>query len=222
MKQGRRVTRIGAWLLLAMAPVLAAPGCNIGVPALYVLHGPPKIQAVTKLDESRRTVIFIDDPMNIIPRRALRTQIAQAAERRILEEKLVQQNLLVSSVSILRAASADSADDPASVVDLGRQVGAEVVIYVQMTQWTLARTPTHLSPTAGATVKIFDTVENKRIWPDDAAGFPFGTEMPDRTEQTSLSPAERNQWERNLAEDFGITLAQLFYTRERDPMSTRR
>lgn len=211
------------WTVLLLF-TLALSACNVGVPALYILHGPPKIEAVTELDASRPTVIFIDDPMNVVPRKALRTQIGQAAERLILEKNLVEKSNLVSTISIQRAAAGGSelGEDQPSVVDLGRRVGAEIVVYVQVTKFSLAREPSHLSPVAGGVVKIFDTVNNKRAWPDDAGGFPFGVELPDRTDQTSLSPAQRNQWERSLADEFGRGIAQLFYTRERDPMSTRR
>lgn len=211
------------WMLLVtMALVLSA--CNVGVPALYVLHGPPKIEAVTKLDSSRPTVIFIDDPQNIVPRRALRMQIGQAAEKLVLEKGLVDKEKLVSTISIQRAASGGSAlgEEQPSVVDLGRRVGAEIVVYVQVTKFTLAQEPSHLSPIAGGVVKILDTVSNTRVWPDDAGGYPFGVDLPARTDKVSLSPAERNQSERALADEFGRGIAQLFFTRERDPMSTRR
>lgn len=211
-------------LSVLLAATLTMASCNVGVPALYILHGPPKIQAVTELDGARSTVIFIDDPRNIVPRRALRTQIGQAAERHILEKKLVDKANLVSTISIQRAAAGGGGpgQDQPSVVDLGRRVGAEVVVYIQVTKFTLAREPSHLSPVAGGVLKIFDTEKNERLWPEDAAGFPFGVDLPDRTDQTALSPAERNQWERSLAEEFGRGIAQLFYTHERDPMSTRR
>ncbi|MEZ6212449.1 MAG: hypothetical protein R3B46_14605 [Phycisphaerales bacterium] len=211
-------------VMLGGAAALVMSSCNIGVPAAYILHGPPKIQAVTELDEDRSTVIFIDDPMNLVPRRALRTQIGQAAERHILEKKLVSSSKLVSTISIMRAASGggELSEDQPSVVDLGRRVGAEVVVYIQVTKFTLSNEPSHLSPVAGGVLKVIDTVENKRLFPEDVGGYPFGFDLPDRTDQTSLSPAERNQWERSLADEFGRGIAQLFYTHERDPMSTRR
>ncbi len=210
---------------LAGALALSALGlssCNIGVPAMYIIQGPPKIEAVTRLDDSRRTVIFIDDPLNVVPTRALRTAMGQAAERNLLEKKVIGANNLISSVTIMRIASSESADSPSSVVDLGRKAGAEVVVHVQMTKWTLAKEPSHLSPLAGATVKIIDAVSNTRIWPEQPSGYGFGAEIPQKTDVTSLPPSERSRWERALADQFGVSLAQLFYTRERESLSTQR
>lgn len=219
-----RAIRSRSFLLTAIAgfAALCAGSCNIAVPAAYVLYGPPKIEARTELDASRRTVVFIDDPMNVVPKRALRVAMGQAAERRILEKKLVGKDNLVSSVAIMRVASSESVEAQSSVVDLGRKVGAEVVIHVQMLKWTLASEPSHLSPAAGATVKIIDAVSNKRIWPEQASGYAFGAEIPPQTEVTSLTPGDRSKWERALAERFGQSLAELFYTHERDPLSNQR
>jgi hypothetical protein len=43
------------------AAALLAGGCNMAVPALYVIQGPQKRPAQFTLPEDRKLVVFVDD-----------------------------------------------------------------------------------------------------------------------------------------------------------------
>lgn len=204
-----------------LSAMLATSGCNIATPVFFAIHGPPKVEAVTELPQ-RPTVIFIDDRESKIPRRSLRVQIGKAAEQLILQKEVLPDGMVIGSQSALRAASGERSEAPISVVDIGRRVGAEVVIYVEVKGWTLSRQPGELSPAAGATIKIIDAASNQRIWPADSEGYDFIVQMQRQPESTGLTRAERNKWEEALATQIGIELAQLFYTHERTPLQDQR
>jgi hypothetical protein len=172
--------------------------------------------------EERPTVIFIDDRENKIPRRPLRVQAGKAAEELLLKEEVLPEGMVIGSQSALRASTGERADAPASVVDIGRRVGAEVVIFVEMKGWTLSRQPGELSPSAYALVKIIDAEANQRIWPPDPEGYELVVQLPRQPETTNLTRADRSKWEEILAEEFGRGLARMFFTHERTKLQDQR
>ena len=62
--------------MTGVATLLALPlaSCNIVTPIAYAIEGPGQIDAEYTLPD-KKTVVFVDDPRNILPRTALRTAI---------------------------------------------------------------------------------------------------------------------------------------------------
>ena len=73
--------------------VLLLHGCNILVPALYVIEGPGEIDAQHVLS-SVPTVVFVDDRNSIMPRTALRVAIGNK-----IGEDLVAEGMLLETIS---------------------------------------------------------------------------------------------------------------------------
>lgn len=199
----------------------ALSGCNVATPVFFLIHGPPKVDKITTLSD-RPTVIFIDDRRNTMPRRSLRNDAAKTAEQIILTQKLLSPQNMISSQAAFRSVSNESSQAPVSVVDVGRRVGAEVVIYVEMYGWTLSREGGELSPGAIASVKILDTVTNTRLWPAEPEGWSLRANLPTKTDAYDMSRAERSKVEQQLAVHLGRELAGLFYTRERSQLQDQR
>ena len=196
--------------------LLLACGCNIISPIIYALEGPPKNPAVADLEKGRSTVVFVDDRNSRLPKRALRTEIAQVAEQTLLKRGLIAEGNMIAGASALRAAAGESDDEPMTIVDIGRAVGAEVIVYAEVVAFTLTRDGVSMAPAARLQVKIFDTVANERTWPEGEAGYPLVIRMPETQGQVfGMSLAERSAAERGLAQTVGLRLAQLFYTTER-------
>src|SRR4051812_9808950 len=70
----------------AAIAIAALPGCNILGPAFLLVHGPEKAPAAYKLDKERSTVVFVDDRSSVLAKRALRQQIATAAQNELLKQ----------------------------------------------------------------------------------------------------------------------------------------
>lgn len=208
--------------VLAVWFVFALGGCNI-VGGLYtVAHGPPKIPAVYEPDRTRTTVLLIDDLNNILPRRSLRDRIGSTAEEVMLQNRVIADGNLISSVSARRVTSGEQSTSRLSAVDIARQIGAEVVIHVTMRAWTLQTEPGMISPAAVAEVKIIDAVRNARIWPPTDEGFPLMIRVPHRTtEDVGSSLADRMRIEDQLADRAGLQLAQMFFQHERERLSSQ-
>lgn len=198
----------------------AAGGCNIAGGLFVLASGPPKIPAAFEPDSARPTVILIDDLNSVVPRSALRDRIGSVAERILLEREVFDEGAMISAASARRAALAGSAEQRLSVVDIGRMVGAEVVIWVLMTGWSLSTEPGAVSPAASAQVCLIDTLANERVWPPGERKFPLLEELPrDVRGDVPTSIAARREIEEQLATRFGRALAQMFFEHERERLS---
>lgn len=208
--------RAGACAVAAVIAACAA-GCNYVAGATLIVSGPPKVPKVTELPESRTTVILVDDLNSVLPRRMLRDAIGTSAEEEILAQRLVDDGVLIPSVAARRATAGDTAAEKRSAVDIGRDVGAEVVIFVTLRSWTLTSTPGLLSPLAEAEVVVLDAVSNQRLWPSGEIPFTLTAELPPKSgADINMSISQQRQLNDVLARRAGSALARLFYDAPRE------
>lgn len=223
MTPQHRTTRFRSarWALgiLALAATAALPaGCNIVGPVAYLIEGPPTVDAVYELDKERITVIFIDDRLNRAPRRSLRIVAAEKAEQVLMEKKILPSEKVITTRAIMRQATQEQFTKPMTIAELGRSVGAEVVIYLTIDSWSLSSDGVVLSPTVTGRVKIIDATNDTRLWPPDGNGHRLTASLPPQTSDMPTG-AERDQSNQVLADRLGLSLAQLFYEHERDTLS---
>ncbi len=189
-------------------------GCNIFGTALYFVHGPEKTEPLYTLDPDRPTVVFIDDRANILPRRTLRQTIADTAEAELLKDGAVKS--AVASRAAMGAATADKADDPMRIVDIGKAVQAEVVIYAVIDQFAVSPDGQSYAPAIAMRVKVIDVTNDKRIWPpeDEKRGILIVSKPEVQQGFTPQNLSEATQSENAAARRAGLALAQLFYQHE--------
>lgn len=198
--------------LLLAAAALTSAGCNIVAPIFYLVHGPEKVKKVYTLDEKKTAVVFVDDRQSKIPRRALRVAIGEQAEKTLLREKVVKD--MVMSQSALLAAGQDKQGKPISIAEIGQAVKADIVIYVAVDQFTLTQDGQSFDPFAQLRVKVIDVAADKRLWPEDAKGYPLPIKVDAKQGMLPTTTAARYQAEDELAKEVGLQLAGLFYSHE--------
>lgn len=199
-------------MLLALLLPLCVSGCNIVGPIAYFAYGPPKVDALHKLQKSRPTVIFVDDRANRIPRRSLRVSVAESAQRYLMQTGTL--NDVIDTNAAFRVASQEKYGEPMNIVEIGEAVGAEVVIYVNIAAFTLSTDGQSFSPKAECMVKVIDVEADARIWPDAVefpAGYPRATVQENEARYLPTSAAERIQAEETLADELGRAIADMFY-----------
>mgnify|MGYP003115296241 CR=1 FL=1 len=191
-------------------------GCNVVAPVAMAIEGPPRVPAVFELDPERPTVIFIDDRHNVLPKRSLRTEMARVTEQVLLGSELILPGNLIDHKAALRTASRELPDEPMSVVEVGRRIGAEVVIYLSFDNFVITRDRVSVHPLCSGNLVIYDAVENTQLFP--AAGeYALRTSLPPKTTPLqSMGLAERSEVERELAAGVGLRLARLFFEYELD------
>jgi hypothetical protein len=200
--------------------VALAAGCNVVAPIAYAIHGPGQVEPVHTLDEERTVVYFIDDPSSKIAQRRLRYTMADVASHTLLEKKVVVD--VLDSRTILAAATKERHGDRMSITELGRAVGADIVVYAVVTNFSMANEGNTFVPSTSMRVKVIDVAEGVRVWPAAESGYLVEVRLPQRPGTTALEQTNRLQTETALAEKAGLALAQMFYKHEITESATRR
>lgn len=109
-----------------------------------------------------------------------------------------------------------------SIQKIGRELGAEQAIHIQLVEFELRETPTHplLNPSASVRVKVIDVNAQPRLarlWPDDVGGHAIEVERrPREARSIRVIDAEAEK----LGKDLAQHVARLFFkydTEERIP-----
>ncbi|MFM1868521.1 MAG: hypothetical protein RL591_1929 [Planctomycetota bacterium] len=211
--------------------VLSAAGCNIVTPVAYAIEGPGQIDAEYTLSK-KKTVIFVDDPRNILPRTALRTAIGDAVSFDLMERGHLESTVASrDAIAVARSGSAGNAQKLMTVEAVGKALDCAQVIHIQPTVFDLSgRTDDRgIRPTAIVQVKVLDLEMRVRT-------YPAAESMPDGREVTAIireessdglrTRAGRTQIEDQLARKIALEVAQLFYQHDRvdlgENLGTRR
>lgn len=208
-------------IVFALTVAAALNGCNIVGPALVLAEGPPKTDAKLELNDDRTHVVLIDDMRSRLPKRSLRDQIAQAAEETLLEQGVLTSERLIGARAVQKAMIDDRSGKPKPIASIGKDAGADVVIYVTIDAWGITRDGRSAAPVVEARVKVIDCAENKRIWPPNDIGYALRVSPTSARGDLPADLAGRSKVEQELARLFGVAIAQLFYTHETSQSATK-
>jgi hypothetical protein len=194
---------------MALTSLACASGCNIIAGATYVLHGPPKTPRMYTLDPTKKTVIFVDDTVPVVKSRMQRVKIATTAEQLLLGEGKMEH--MIASQDLLAIAERERFSKPMGIVEMGEAVGAEVVIYAQMLDFSLSSDNVSFKPTAHARIKVMDVTNKKRLWPEGIQEwYTLDVTAKDRQDAPPPTLSERDVEFTALAKRVGTSLAYLF------------
>lgn len=101
-----------------------------------------------------------------------------------------------------------------SITELGQSVGADIVIYAVVTNFSLSPETGSYIPQASLRVKVIDVAEGKRVWPDTEFGFPLEIQIPQLPGLSPEGNAGQLAIEQQLAQRAGLGISQLFYRHE--------
>jgi hypothetical protein len=215
----RAATLVCAGLGAAVA-LSALASCNIITPVAYAIEGPGQIDAEYTLPD-KKTVVFVDDPRNILPRTALRTAIGDAVSFDLMNRELLTSTVATrDAIAIARQGSGGSADKLMSIEAIGRALDASQVIHIQPEIFDLAgRSDSQgLRPTAKVVVKVIDIDLQTRVYPSEHT-LPRGREVTATIREADQSVlrtrAGRSQIEEELARKIASQVGKLFYQHDR-------
>jgi len=198
--------------LMLGAAGLVLPSCNIVAPAYYFIHGPEKVKKLYELDKNRTAVVFVDNRLSRVPRRASRVAMGEETENVLLKEKAVKD--MVSTQSAIQAAGTDRDGKPAAITEVGKAVKADVVIYATVDEFTLSRDGQTFAPSATLRVKVVDAAQGRRLWPESPTGQVLAVRLSPKTGDLPTSTAARFAAEDELARQAGREIAWLFIDHE--------
>ncbi len=206
------ITR-GVIVLMLVFSCVVLTGCEAVGFVAQVITGPEKIPAVYELAD-RPTVVLVDDPSNLLPDPTLATLLAGRAGESLVENEVVTQVIPPVMVERLRAAHDDF--DKWGIDDVGKQTGAEQVIYVLVQECGSTEDDLIFRPTIIVRVKVIDSATGDRLFPSQTSaigkdGHPLKHTNAYRDMQ-GASAATRAILMRQLTEGAADALAKLFYT----------
>ncbi|TVQ50913.1 MAG: hypothetical protein EA377_13615 [Phycisphaerales bacterium] len=217
MRTSLLISATALWAILLMTA-----GCNIVGPVAAVVAGPGSIEAEYRL-EDRPTVVFVDDRKNTMNPIALRRVIADRVTEELMRRNLVTQ--MISPTDAMNYAAAhDSAKNVIPVDVVGRAVGAEQVIFIEMLGFADQTAEQRSRGVASFQVRVIDVENRERLFPTSGNGEGnFGSSAPARflnANTRDISPemlqsrALRTQVREMLANEVGDRVAKLFYKHE--------
>jgi hypothetical protein len=213
-----RALRACGAALLTLAG-LCVGGCNIAGPVANVIQGPPKMDAQYILADVP-TVVFIDDPRNVVNPVTLRKVIAETASQQLMMNEVLTTTISPQDAIAITQRS-DRSGDKMSVEDIGRSVGAQQVIYVQMQ--TFAHTPDGFTPrpVASAQVKVIDVAAGQRVFPEEGEGWPVNASGAAVSPSVFSTRSSSVKVFEALAHVLGAEIAKVFYRHEYQELGTR-
>ncbi|MBX3356092.1 MAG: hypothetical protein KF724_10410 [Phycisphaeraceae bacterium] len=217
--RGRSMAALGLTLMAVMASAGSLSGCNIIVPAAYILEGPPTVDAEFTLPD-RRTVVFVDDTRNMLPRTALRTRLGDRTATLLLENGLITQ-AIASSEAIQVVRRFDSESKRISMAQVGEELGAETVIHVKVTSFMLSPDGETPRPLAEAEVRVIDVAGGRRLYPTGDSHRPVVAQLREQPLENYRSSVGRRDMEDQLADQLGRSVAVLFYRHQKKELGER-
>ena len=213
-------------LILAALPAVLllalVAGCNLVGPLSYLALGPGKIAAQHQLADVP-TVVFLDDRSNVINPTTFRRVIAM----KITEDLMVHAGLsdTISPVDAMALVGRQDRNSELMPIDeIGRAVGAQQIVYVEM--YAFQRSPDGSTPRpyAAAQVRVIDVANRQRVFPASEMEIPAQT-VTAMTREVDPSVfrnrAQALKLFEQLAEELGSNVAKLFYEHERVELGDR-
>lgn len=197
--------------LLLTAAGLALASCNIVGPMSYLAMGQPKQDAEYVL-EDKSTVVFVDDRRNIISRTSIRRRIGDRATQDLLDQEVITD--AVDPNAAIQLARQEPHDAPMPLDQLGRELEAPQVIYVEIIDFRSMDEPGRPRPTAACRVRVIDAETQQRLFPDpesDDVGRVLQTNMREVSPEMYETVSSIRQLEEMLADELGAEIARLFY-----------
>jgi len=214
----RPAMRLALIMIMGVMLLSATAGCNIIIPASYLIEGPPKIPAVFELP-SKRTVVIVDDKANRMARVALRVEVGDSTGTELLANDVVAEVITTrDAVALIRRM--DTASKPISIQRIAESLGAEQVIYVEIDEFVLAGGRSEGGPQAVALIKVLDITTGTRLWPS-VGSEAVASELQDINPSILDTSAGRREIEDKLAAKLGSDIAKYFYAHPRRELGGR-
>lgn len=207
--------RLLAVTLLATT-LVGLGGCNIGTPVMWLLTGPEQKEPEYVLPTDSTVVVFLDDRGSVIPRARLRSLLTMSTTNTLLEQKgLVAK--IVTPDAAGRVASQEEYGHLIPVDEIGRRVGADIVIYATVLRWDLIDDG-YPRPLCILSVQVVDCIHGTVLWPEGGSPHVLTAQMGTKTSTRYDTSAAVAQLEDTLAKFAGLRLAQLFFKHEENPL----
>lgn len=208
MSDARRAVRAA---LLAASAAVVLIGCAQPLGFLAQAAFPQKIKAVFPI-EDRPTLIMVDDPQIKLGSLSVSAMIVDRLMTDLRNAKAVTQFIPPEDLSQYAVGQGERYSKT-PIVQVGRALGAQQVIYIKIEQVSIASEPGLLRPSSRVQVKLIDVPTGKRIFPpeDDEPAYAVITQTRDRYQGDAGNRGDVSMMMRKLATLIGRDVSRVFY-----------
>ena len=207
-------------LLVLLPLLLLVPGCNILIPVSSAIDGKGQVEAEHELDKVK-TLVFVDDSMNILPRQVLKVRLAES-----ISSDLVNRELIPSYVkpgdAMAMVRSRDRSGNFMSMESIARESGVTQLVFIEVDTFESTVRNTQLRPNASCSLRVMHFDKGGRVYPDSLQDV--GNQAGDRVVEVQLrevaperaqSPSDRRQVEQQLVAKLSNAIVKLFRSYDR-------
>lgn len=198
--------------LLLLAP-MALGGGSCALPAWFAAQfsPPKKVDAEFELAKGKKVLVFVDDMLNPVSVPLVKIELSRQLGKQLVAHEVAAETVSYDRLADLVAATPNF--NRLTVGEVGQKVGADIVVYVQMDEFTLKDEGVEelWRGRLQTTVRVVDVVKG-RLWPRDR---PEGYPVPAVTTPTQAdSEIRAEELTRTLAAQMADRIAKLFYEHE--------
>jgi hypothetical protein len=185
-----------------------------------------KVKPVYDLQD-RTTLVMVDDPQNRLGSPVLQTVIATNVAHHLKKNGVLSGKVIAGKEQAeLAARLGPDKYARTPIAKVGRELGAEQVVYVEVEDVILQPAPGIYRPAATLEVKVMDVASNSRLYPEPPPideptapkrGRSLNVQMRYDKKVRAESRGLDAQMARSLAERIGLEVARLFYEYKPEP-----
>ena len=206
------MTRALTLTVLALL-LTATTGCETIGYVANAVAGEQDIPAAFELPATS-TLVIVEDPQGKLTSPDLATRIASRVSDELAEREIGGQVIPTGMLNRFISETPDYHDTPENwpIDKIGRQVGADQVIYVVIQSFRLTEDNAIYRPVAEVRVKVVDVASGKRLFPTNTSeGYPVITSQFYRSMEGGTGTTH-NIISRQLSEELAQDIAKLFYS----------
>ena len=183
--------------------------CNIFAGLSFVFSPEPEQEAMYALPNVR-TVVFVDDRLNLMHPSRLKRILADEVTNQLLSEQIL--TTIISPQDVLRyTTSHDKHDAPIPIQSIGKAVNASTVIYIEMSYFALTNDGQTPNPGAMCNVRVIDTDQGTRLFPIEQSSYQVAVQMKRVAPRQIGSSGSIKKLTEELTIKLGEKVAKLFY-----------
>ena len=201
-------------LAMTLSAAMAMPLSGCAVSAWFAAQFGPekKVPAKYEPPAGKTILVFVDDMLHPVDYEPVKIELAEMLNKQLIDHKVAAKTIPYSRLGEFIAATPSF--NSLAVGEVGRKLGADMVLYVQIDEFGLrdAAAASELWKGRLATsIRLVDVTKG-RLWPtDDPAGHMVLPKAETQTVSDS-SQARGEQISKELAAETADKIAKLFYS----------
>lgn len=169
-------------LAAALLALTLLPGCQAIFAITEKMFPDDRVPPKFKLPEKRKVLVLVDDLERPVSYPPVKIALANRCNELLKEKKLADE--IITYDRVLNLQTADKKFNQMAISTIAEKLGADLVIYVNLDEFSLKDDPkeTLWHGRLGAKVRVVDAKARPpapaTIWPDEHAGFPVRVTEP--------------------------------------------